>query len=63
MSRKAIAIWATLMIVIFGVTVVVYPLIFNTQKSDHTLPAPQVREVPLPSGPVGPGAPAAPVIK
>jgi hypothetical protein len=46
------------MIVIFGVTVVVDPMIFNPQKSDQTLPAPQGREVPLPSGPVGPGAPA-----
>lgn len=58
MSRKTLALWATIMIVVFTVTVIVYPLIYNPQNVDAVLPT-SGKEVPLPSGPVGPGSPPA----
>lgn len=57
MSRKTLALWATIMFVVFTLTVIVYPLIFNPQNIDRALPAPQGRELPLPDGPAGPGGP------
>lgn len=59
MSRKTLALWATIMIVVFTVTVIVYPLIFNPQNLDRNLSTPG-QELPVPGAPVGPGAPPVP---
>lgn len=60
MSKKTLATWAVIMLVVFTVTVVVYPLIFNPQNIDKSLPA-VPREMPLP--PAGPAGPSVPPVK
>lgn len=62
MSRRTLALWATIMIVVFTITIVVYPLIFNPQNTEAIVPT-TGNEMPLPASPALPGGPSVPPAK